>query len=399
VVLSIPLYFLSPRLNLVDIRFVAFAQFFLTLLAAVGLGRFLTRLPRSLHLLAPPLLGIMAIAWIVPQQSFIPDWIRWNYGGMARTPWWQSFIWVNKMLAGGPQNPRVVYEHSPLNDKAGSIKAFEALPLFSGRSTLEGVYLQASPSAPFIAFIQSELTETPSCPFQSYACSKFDPDRALAHLELFNVKQVITVTDNVKAALSKNQNYLRGIEIPPYQVFHVIPGNGQYVTPLRYQPTVVNQPDWKPLAYEWFQKPDWLDVPLIFPQQPGEPTPLDTVPFYGLGEAPSKQAFSSECSVKETIGYEAIRFETDCPGRPHLIKVSYHPKWRVSGADQIYLASPSFMLIYPTSRQVQLVFGNRWPDDAGRAATAVGVLWLFAELLAFPIWKRYKKSSVGIPDA
>jgi membrane protein YdbS with pleckstrin-like domain len=94
-----------------------------------------------------------------------------------------------------------------------------------------------------------------------------------------------------------------------------------------------------------------------------------------------------------------IRFETDCPGRPHMIKISYHPKWRVSGADRIYLASPAFMLIYPTSRQVQLVFGNQWPDYAGRAATAVGVVWLFAELLAFPIWKRYKKSSVGIPDA
>jgi len=394
VVLSIPLYFLSPRLNLVDVRFVAFAQFFLTLLAAVGLGRFLISLPQSLRYLAPPLLGIMMIAWIVPQQSFIPDWVRWNYEGMERTPWWQNFVWVNTMLAGGPQSPRVVYEHSPLHDKAGSIKAFEALPLFSGRSTLEGVYLQASPSAPFIAYIQSELTETPSCPFRPYPCTKFNPEPALAHLELFNVKQVIAVTDNVKTALAKNQNYLRGIEIPPYQIFHVIPGNGQYVMPLRYQPAMVTESDWKRVAYDWFQKPEWLDVPLLF-LRPGEPVPGSAVPFRGLEEEPVREAFSTECQVKEAVVYEVLRFETDCPGRPHLIKISYHPKWRVEGASQVYLVSPAFMLVYPMAREVRLVFGNRWPDYVGRMATAVGIIWLLTEIIGGQIRRRYRQPSPG----
>jgi len=394
VVLSIPLYFVSPRLNLVDVRFVAFAQFFLTLLAAVGLGRFLTRLPRSLHLFAPPLLGIMTIAWIVPQQSFIPDWVRWNYEGMEKTPWWQNFIWVNKMLAGGPQSPRVVYEHSPLHDKAGSIKAFEALPLFSGRSTLEGVYLQASPSAPFIAYIQSELTETPSCPFRPYPCTKFNPERALAHLELFNVKQVIAVTDNVKAGLAKNPNYFQGIEIGPYKIFHVIPGNGQYVIPLRYQPALVTEADWKRVAYDWFQKPGWLDVPLLF-LRPGEPAPLAATPFRGLEEEPTKEAYSQECHVRETLGYEVLRFETECPGQPHLIKISYHPKWRVHGADRIYLVSPAFMLVYPTARELRLEFGNRWPDYVGRTATAVGIIWLLTEIIGGQIRRRYRQPLPG----
>ncbi len=396
VVISILLYFISPRVTLVDVRFIALAQFFLTLVAAAGLGRLLTRLPRSLNLAAPLLIGVLVIAWIVPQQSFIPDWIRWNYQGMERTPWWSHYYLTNKIaLAGGPQSPRVMYEHSSVHNNAGTVKAFEALPLFSGRSTLEGVYLQSSPSAPFITYLQSELTETPSCPFEPYSCGTFDPDRALAHLELFNVKEVIAVTDNVKAALSKNPHYRQEGAIGPYTIFHVGPGNGRYVTPLRYQPVLVTEGDWKRLAYDWFRKPDWLDVPLIFPQHPGEPAPPTTAPFFGLGTAPDKQAYSSECSVKEEISYEVIRFDTDCPGRPHLIKVTYHPKWHVSGADQIYLASPAFMLIYPTSRQVRLVFGNRWPDYAGRAATAIGVSWLFAELLAFPLWRRYKKSSLS----
>ncbi len=395
VVISVPLYFVSPRLNLVDVRFLAFAQFFLTMLAAVGLGRLLTRPPQSLRLLAPPLIGVMTIAWIVPQQSFIPDWIRWNYEGMERKLWWRDYLIVNSVgLAGGPRSPRVVYEHSPLHDNAGTIKAFEAIPLFSGRPTLEGVYLQSSPSAPFVAYIQSELTETPSCPFRPYRCATFDPERALAHLELFNVKEVIAVTENVKAALAKSPHYRQEAEIGPYKIFQVRQGNGQYVLPLPYKPALVTEADWKQLAYDWFKRPEWLAVPLLF-LQPGESVPPATVPFSGLEEAPVREAFAPECQVKEALGYEVVRFETDCPGRPHLIKISYHPKWRVKGADQVYLVSPAFMLVYPTGREVWLVFGNRWPDYVGRAATAFGLLWLLAEALASPLRKRYGRPPPG----
>jgi hypothetical protein len=397
VVLSVLLYFVVPRLNLVDVRFLAMAQFFLTLLAAVGLGRILTRLQPMLRLCAPLLIGALVIAWIVLQPSYIPAWVRWNYEGMEAKPWWRNYFIVNTIgLAGGPHSPRVAYEHSVLHDKAGTARAFEALPLFSGRSTLEGAYIQSSPTSPFVFYIQSELSEIPSCPFLPYRCTTFNPTQALAHLELFNVKDVIAVSENVKAALASNPGYREEGEIGSYKLFQVRQGNGQYVAPLRYQPTLVIGADWKRLAYDWFQKPDWLDVPLLF-LRPGEPAPPATAPFRGLEEEPVKQALSPECRVREALGYEVVEFDTDCPGRPHLIKISYHPKWRVEGADRVYLVSPSFMLVYPTARHVRLVFGNRWPDYLGRGATALGILWLFAEMFAFLIRKRYSQSPMVNP--
>jgi hypothetical protein len=392
VVLSVTLYFVSPRLNLVDVRFLAFAQFFLVLLAAAGLGRFLTGLPQSIMRAAPPVIAVMTIAWVMPQVSFIPNWIRWNYEGMEQTPWWRYYLIVNSIaVPGGPHSPRVVYQHSVLHDKAGTIRAFEALPLFSGRPTLEGAYMQSSPTSPFVFYIQSELTETPSCPFLPYKCTTFDPERALPHLELFNVKEVIAVTDKVKTALGSNPGYREEGKIGPYTIFQVRQGSGQYVVPLRYQPALVTDGDWKRLAYEWFQKPEWLEVPLLF-LRTGEPAPEAAPPFRGLQEVPVKRSFSPECHVKDVLGNEEVRFETECPGRPHLIKVSYHPKWRVEGADRVYLVSPTFMLVYPTARHVRLVFGNRWPDYAGWAATAVGIAWLLAQATTFRIRKRYRGS-------
>jgi len=392
VVLSVVLYFVSPRLNLADVRFLAFAQLFLTLLAAAGLGSVLTWLPQSLRRVAPVVMAALVIAWVMPQVSFIPKWIQWNYEGMERTPWWTHYFLANKIaLLGGPHNPRIVYEHSPLHNSAGTIRAFEALPLFSGRSTLEGAYIQSSPSSPFVFYIQSELTETPSCPFLPYKCTTFDPERALPHLELFNVKEVVAVTDKVKAALESSPGYRVEGTIGPYKIFQVRQGTGQYVVPLRYQPALVADGDWKRLAYDWFQKPEWLEVPLLFPR-PGDPVPPGAVPFHDLEQQPVKQLFSSECRVNDAIGNEEVRFDTECPGRPHLIKVSYHPKWRVEGADRVYLASPAFMVVYPTSRHVRLVFGNRWPDYAGRAATAIGIVWLLVMATTFRIRRRYTGS-------
>lgn len=390
IALSILLYSGAARLNLVDIRFLSMAQFFTTLVAAVGLGTVWRLLPHRLHMLALLALALLTVRWVVAHQTYSQAWIETNYRGIERAAIWAQYRDLNAALKGGPQEPRVMYEHSTKHEAAGTIRAFEALPLFSGRSTLEGVYMQSSLSAPFIFYLQSELTMTPSCPFPQYRCSPFAPDRAVPHLVLFNVKEFIAISGEIKAALAANPAFRRKLVIEPYALYDVLQGNGQYVAPLPFRPAAVKGGDWKEIAYSWFQRPDWLELPLIF-LLGQQDIPADSLPFHGLEDGPAKIPFSGQCHVSETIREEEILFETDCPGRPHLIKVSYHPKWRVEGAETIYLASPAFMVVYPTSRQVRLVFGNRWPDYVGRAATAGGIVWLLAEVLAFRARRRYSQ--------
>jgi tetratricopeptide (TPR) repeat protein len=73
---------------------------------------------------------------------------------------------------------------------------------------------------------------------------------------------------------------------------------------------------------------------------------------------------------------EEILIENASPGKPLLIKVSYHPNWKVEGADQIYLASPAFMLVYPDSSRVRLYYGRSWPDYLGAVLSILAVLFL-----------------------
>lgn len=387
VALGILLFSLAARLNLVDIRFLSISQFFITLVAAAGLGKVWPRLAPRLQPISLVGLAMITILWALSQQSYSHDWIISNYRGMESAPLWKQYRVLNELLKGGPHHPRIMYEHSGKHEGAGTVRAFEALPLFSGRSTLEGAYMQSSLSAPFIFDLQSELTPTPSCPFPQYRCSRFDPDRAIPHLVLFNVKGFIAISPEVKAALDVHPAFRRALNVEPYAIYEVLPGNGRYVVPLVFQPSVSDAKDWKRLAYDWFQRPGWAEVPLIFPQG-DEPPPQDAVPFQGLEQGPVKVPLADACHVEETILEQEIRFQTDCPGRAHLIKVSYHPKWRAEGAESVYLASPAFMVVYPTGRSVRLVFGDRWPDTVGWMATAAGLLWLLAEVTTTALRRR-----------
>ena len=71
-----------------------------------------------------------------------------------------------------------------------------------------------------------------------------------------------------------------------------------------------------------------------------------------------------------------LRFRTDSIGLPHLIKISYYPNWKVTGAEKIYRVSPSFMLIYPTDEEVTLYYGSTTMDTVGRSVSALSAFGL-----------------------
>ena len=251
---------LAPSLGLVDIRFLPFAQITLVLLGAVGWSRLLARLPRPNLWLAAFAAGVVALA--LTRAAALDSLIQWNYSGMESKPLWNSYHLVNEYLSGDENSPRVVYEHNEITNNAGTVRAFELLPYYSGRSTLEGLYMQSSPSSPFVFYIQSELTQTPSCPFSRYYYSRPDPDRAAAHLRLFNVSQVIAASDNIANALDSSPDYELSITFPPYRIYGVRQCDNSYVEPLRFRPLRIPPQDWKKVQFDWFRKSS-LRVPLV----------------------------------------------------------------------------------------------------------------------------------------
>lgn len=372
-------YLLGPWLGLVDIRFIPFGQLLLLLIGAAALGELTRRLRFG------PVLGLLTMAaligWSVSQASTLPGWIAWNYSGQEQKPLWSAFREVNRVLTGTANDPRVLYEHSTINNGTGSLRAFESLSLYSGRSTLEGLYLQASPTAPFVFYLQAELSSEASCPFAHVVCTRFNPNLGFRHLRQFNVREIVAVSHQLKQALRARQDVTRIAEIAPYEVYR-LDGDAQqfqYVEPLAFEPLLMNSPRWKEIAYQWFRLSDQLDVHLVFPAGVRDaqlarfssvvPDQLTALPRHPL-------PLVSEGSVVSRLSADTIEFETPHIGHPHLIKVSYHPNWHVEGAEGIYLVSPSFMLVYPDTSHVRLWYGTGWPERVGMGLTIVGLLGL-----------------------
>ena len=383
------LYGVAPKMGVVDIRFLPFVQITLCLMAAIGLTWLIRRLKGQGVALLMVLLG--SFWWVGKNVQQLPSWIAWNYTGFEGKSLWPVFAKINDLVKGSVEDPRVVYEHSGRHNALGTVRAWECLPVFSGRSTLEHAYFQASPSAPFVFYVQSEISQETSCPFADYGCTTPDLDRAAGHLRLFNIKELIVISDAVKSAIRQNMNYQPVARVDPYEVY-ALTGPHHYVEPLVNQPALWTGGHWKQTAYTWFRNSRLNDVHLVFPTRLRE---ADAAIFPlrsgDLLQIVRQTLPPAEPVLSERVSDAEITFETRSLHHPHLVKVSYHPGWKVEGADRIYLVSPAFMLVYPTAHRVRLYFARSTADYAGMALTLLGLG------LAAWAWKRRRNQAWNLP--
>jgi len=369
--LCIILYYVSPRIGMLDIRFIPILQIFAVIFGATFPLVFLKEMKYKEIL---PGIALLAVAlWVAFNVSFIKSWIVWNYSGFDRKNTWPLFREINDYLSQNGKG-RVVYEHSPLHNAFGTERAFESLPLFAKRYTLEGLYMQSSISSPFIFYIQSEISKVCSGPFPQYKYSGLNTPNAIPHLKLFNVTQYIVRSPEAKKMAAATPELKLEKRFGEYEIYRLITNDGRYVVPLTNQPVLFKTESWKRDFFEWFRRNDLLDVNLIY-----SPDLYDAYsPRLSVGNDLSNLpripiAFKSKPEIEEHIGNEEIEFTTNQLGKPHLIKVSYHPNWQVEGADRIYLVSPSFMLVYPRQSHVRLYFGKNGLNYVGEGMTLIGL--------------------------
>ncbi len=372
------LYRLSPYIGIVDIRFVPFIQFYPIMIAAYGLGQFINHVGKGnarMEMVMTVIAIFSVIFWVNMNVFYIDTWIKWNYDGFEKKSLWEPYITVNEFLEGDQNDPRVVYEHSTLHDYAGSTRAFENLPLFSGRSTLEGLYMQSSLSSPFVFYIQSEVSEQQSCPFPDYRCDELNVTKAVPRLKLFNVEYVIARSDTAIAMYQEDDNYEHVASISPFEIFKLEYEYG-YVTVPKYEPVYFETDNRKETAYEWFKNDDALDVHLVFDSE----LEARLVHSDNLDELP-KVRILENCEIEEHVYNEEIRFNTTCVNQPHIIKISYFPNWKVEGADKIYMVSPSFMLVYPKEETVRIYYGETTLDNASQFISVMGIFVVLSALV------------------
>jgi hypothetical protein len=356
----------GTALGLVDVRFVPFAQLAACLLAAGALGLALER-ALALDLLA---LGLVAsaILWSDGQSRVLRSWIAWSHSGLEAKDQGPAFRRLNDSLRGTVGDPRVAVEYGTAHEPAGSVRVYETLPFFSGRSTLEGVYNQASLETHAVYYLSSLLGESSPNPFRSREYGQFDPDEAMARLRLFAVGDVVAVSPLLSDALDLRRDVVRSATLHPYTVFHLHEPS-PYVEPLRFTPVRSSLAGWRDKAYRWFTRKPLPSSFLVFTDDPRFPL---VEPDEWLAPPAVPLDGAAGVAVSAVVDAERIRITTNRIGHPLLVKVSYHPRWRAENAEGPYLVAPALMLIVPRAEQVTLTYAARDPSDLAGLLLSLG---------------------------
>jgi 6-pyruvoyl-tetrahydropterin synthase-like protein/outer membrane lipoprotein YfiO len=375
-IVSAIFYLAAFSFHVVDIRFVPFIQLGLGLAAAAGLGFLLGPLVGAE--VWPLVAAFVLLPWVQSRVTFIPSWIKWNYSGFEKKATWSTLHALMDKIKGDYRDPRVVYEHSPDHEALGTVRVFEIIPLFSGRSTLEGLYMQGSPTAPFVFYLQSEISKDISCPFPDWGCARLNLDDGLAHLRMMNVSEFIVKSDKVKALAAVHPGLEREAQIgnTGYEIYRLKDNDGHYAVPLATRPFLVRTPQWKEASYRWFKRATPDSVVPVFAQSV---TPEEEKLFAGSSMEPPRdmprQTYEQMPTLEEHMDAQDRIRVTGCrPGQPVLVRISYHPRWQSTTGERVWLAGPSFMLVFPKGESFELVFGDGPPVRIGNFATLLGLL-------------------------
>jgi hypothetical protein len=336
-------------------------------------------------------LTVLALARVHQTRGFIDFWARYNYTGYERADYlvaptgkssdeYQAF-----MDAAGELPPgRLTWEpDSEAIGAYGTSLALMLLPYWTdGRiSSMEGVYYEASASTPYHFLAVASLTAPgkASNPVRGLTYRTIeDFDLGVRYLQLLGVRYFAAESPDAKARADANDELTLVAEVPDFDgraplgwsIYEVV--DAPLVEPLTTEPVVVEGvDDWRDdVGVPWFDDPDALDHILTS----GGPAEW---PRASVDAARRRAADTEELpnvrvtDIEETD--DSVSFRVSRTGVPVLVKASFFPNWKVTGAEGPWRATPNFMVVVPTAKEVRLDYGTTTAEWLGRAGTVAGI--------------------------
>jgi len=323
-------------------------------------------------------------------MNFVSGWAEWNFSGYEQKPAYpEYFDLVTTMDQVGRDNGcgRALWEFGREElDRFGTPMALMLLPNYTDGciASMEGLYFETSATVAQHFLLQSELSQDPSRPMRDLPYSDFNIDEGIAHMRLMGVAYYMAFSETALAGANDRPEDLVPVAQSGGWTIYEVQGT-QIVAPLLNEPAVVEDishagREWTDPAVAWFNDPEARQVVLV----DDGPSDWARVQLIDDGEAPLRAELAPRRELDPVvvsdvvIDDDSVSFSVDRIGVPVVVRVGYFPNWRVSGADEIYRATPNFMVVVPTSNDVVLRYKDTPVEYAGYAMTIVGVLLLFA---------------------
>ena len=352
-------------------------------------------------------------------KSFIPGWVDWNYTGYERKPAYPEYrdLYTTMDEVGDRYGcGRAHWEYEAELDQHGTPMALMLLPYWTKGciDSMEGLYFESSATTPYHFLSASELSEKPSRPQRDLPYRELDVAKGVEHLQLLGVKYYMAFSEKAKAQARTHPDLQLVDTVGPWPVTYT--ENNQSVTrdraweiyevsgsatvaPLSYLPAVMtglkgDARSWERAGVAYWQDAARWDVPRAAsgpPEWPRVPALED--------EAPRRRVTPAAVS-RIRMDDERIVFDVDRVGVPVLVKTSYFPNWKVSGAKGPYRVTPNQMVVVPTEKHVELSYGYTGVDLFAMGLTALGLMGAGAFVVADRRRRREDEAAVGtVADA
>ncbi len=378
----IVMYFSAHFMKMPDIRFLPPALFALILIFfADTLGSYISSCTMATRVFGAVAVCYLIVLTVIFGASKSGVWFRYNNIGYESTPGYREFIQVNDYLRNcekgkNPLNaPRVGYEKCDLYGLYGGDRVFESLPFFSGRQTMEGIHFASSIASRCVVFLQTEYSRDIKTPI-SRILSRINPDALPAHLDRYNISQLILRTDKAKKAIADYSLLEKEASFGGLSIYRYLGCDEKYVDVPKIRPVIYTSKDWADDFYRWYKRPDEIDV-LLVPEKFVTDEQDRACFFHETEDVSNLRPFRKDTLNRTGIHIVAhlehlkIRFTTNKVGLPHLIKVSYFPNWRVQGAHGVYPVSPHLMMVIPRQQEVVLTYGRTFWENFGWGITGI----------------------------
>ena len=321
-------------------------------------------------------------------ESFVTSWAKWNYTGYELKDSYREYYDVVRTMQQVGEDEgcgRAFWEYERELDRYGTPMALMLLPHWTDGciGSMEGLYFEASATTPYHFLVQTELSTAPSAAQRDLPYGGFDVTKGVDHLQMMGVRYYMATSENAISQARSNPELTQIAESGPWAIFEV--ADSEVIQPLANQPAVVTgvddtQQEWmeEPRdgsgrfygpAIQWFTDPTWWDVPLAR----SGPDDWERV---AVGEHPTVKPLDPVEVSNPVIDEESISFDVDRVGEPVLVKMSYFPNWKASGAEGPYRVAPNFMVVVPTDTHVELTYGRTSVEWLSYALTALGLVGL-----------------------
>jgi hypothetical protein len=352
----------------------------------------------------------------IVETNPIAQWGKEAFDGYEHTEAWpelRALITTAKRVGETNGCGRAMWDYEEDIARYGSEFAFTLLPFWTKGciGSMEGLYLESSPSLPFQYINQSLLAVHAENIQARLPYQKLNITEGVKRLQQWGVRYYFVFSPTAQAQARVHRD-LSLVATTPYtrectpdettsktcpttmEIYQV--SGSDLVEGLPREPVVVT-------GIGASQNGGWLDVAMaqyIEQDRFAIPFAADGPKSWTRAKATVNRGFSSNfgsgtmvastpakelppVQVTDIVeGNGDVRFQVDRVGVPVVVKVSYYPTWRAKGADGPFRLAPNLMVVVPRQKDVTLRIEQDAANHIGTALSVIGLAGLGASAIA-----------------